>query len=113
MCYKKLLFGSAGLSLYRYHVFVCTGPTCTQDGAEETIQVLQQKFMEHGLERRGVKLTLCRCLGQCGNGPNMVIYPEGTWYAHVDEEGAAEIVEEHLIGQQPVSRLIHEPVELI
>lgn len=94
-----------------FHLFFCTGPTCSQQGAEESLHALQQGLRERGLDHRGVRLTLCRCLGQCGTGPNMVIYPEGTWYAQVDEKGAVEIVEKHLVGNGVVSRLLHQPLD--
>lgn len=99
------------MSFYRYHLFVCTGPTCSQDGAEETLQAMQHKLREHNLEKCTIQVSLCRCLGQCGNGPNMVMYPEGIWYAHVDEKGAGEIVEQHVIQHEPVAHLLHEPIE--
>lgn len=93
-----------------HHLFVCTGPTCSQQGAEETLQTLQQKLEEHHL-RKNVRVTLCRCLGQCGNGPNMVIYPEGTWYGRVEEKEVDRLVKEHLIEGKILSRLIQIPVD--
>lgn len=93
-----------------HHLFVCTGPTCSQQGAEETLQILQQKLEEHHL-RKNVRVTLCRCLGQCGNGPNMVIYPEGTWYGHVEEKEVDRLVKEHLIEGKVLSRLVQIPVD--
>ncbi|MBI3804246.1 MAG: (2Fe-2S) ferredoxin domain-containing protein [Nitrospirae bacterium] len=93
-----------------YHLFVCTGPTCSQQGAEETLQTLQTSLEKHHL-RRSVRVTLCRCLGQCGNGPNLVVYPEGTWYGHVEEKEADRLVREHLIEGKPLSHLIQLPVD--
>ncbi|MCG3114556.1 MAG: (2Fe-2S) ferredoxin domain-containing protein [Candidatus Manganitrophus sp. SA1] len=93
-----------------HHLFVCTGPTCSQQGAEETLQILQQKLEERHL-RKNVRVTLCRCLGQCGNGPNMVIYPEGTWYGHVEEKEVDRLVKEHLIEGKVLSRLVQIPVD--
>jgi len=55
------------------------------------------------------RVTLCRCLGQCGNGPNMVIYPEGVWYGHVTEKEAPLIVQRHLTDGKVVSHLVREP----
>jgi len=36
------------------------------------------------------------CLGVCGDGPNVMIYPQGVWYkngAHDDMEGILSSVE--------------------
>ena len=35
----------------------------------------------------------------------VVVYPEAVWYGNVRPEDAAAIVEEHLVGGQPVERL--------
>ena len=45
-----------------------------------------------------VRVNHSGCMNQCGHGPMVVVYPDDVWYAHVDEEGARRIVDEHLIG---------------
>ena len=55
-----------------------------------------------------VAVTGCECLGPCFDGPNLVIYPEGVWYAGVTETDVAEIVDSHLIAGTPVARLLHD-----
>jgi (2Fe-2S) ferredoxin len=34
----------------------------------------------------------------------VVVYPEDTWYAGVDEDGARQIVREHIVGGNVVER---------
>jgi (2Fe-2S) ferredoxin len=46
------------------------------------------------------------CLGFCGAGPLMVVYPEGIWYQPRTPEDIDEIVESHLRGGRPVERLV-------
>lgn len=92
------------------HLFICTGPTCSAEGAEESLQAMNQSLSKRGL-CRGVRVTLARCLGQCGNGPIMVIYPEGVWYGHVGPREAEEIVRDHLMNGKPVPRLVQIPVD--
>ena len=46
------------------------------------------------------------CLDACAYGPSVVVYPEGVWYGHVRVEDVPEIVERHLIGGEPVERLL-------
>ena len=93
-----------------YHLFVCTGPTCVQDGAEESLQALQKEIKRTGLKRK-VRVSLCRCLGQCGNGPNMVVYPEGTWYGRLEKKEIDEVLQAHLIDGNKVERLVQIPVD--
>jgi len=79
------------------HLFVCTGPTCSQAGAEETLQRLHEL-----LGGQPIQMTLCRCLGRCGDGPNMVVYPDGVWYSGVDSEAAERIVRDDLLPGYPI-----------
>ena len=52
-----------------------------------------------------VAVTSCGCLGPCFDGPNLVIYPDGIWYAGATADDADEIVAEHLLAGRPVERL--------
>lgn len=45
------------------------------------------------------------CLGLCKRGPNVVVYPSGTWYLGLTEPEVPEIVESHLQNGEPVERL--------
>jgi (2Fe-2S) ferredoxin len=48
------------------------------------------------------------CLDACEYGPTVVVYPEGTYYGGVTINDVTEIVNEHLIHNRPVERLIIE-----
>jgi len=58
-----------------------------------------------GLRHEG-RIQKSGCLDACEYGPSAVVYPEGVWYGDLTEEGAREIVREHLNGQNVVDRLI-------
>ena len=81
---------------YRHHVFVCTsGKECSKQGAESVHKSLKKLVSDAGL-RKTVRVNHAGCMKQCGHGPMVVVYPEDTWYAGVDERGARRIVAEHL-----------------
>ncbi len=94
-----------------YHVFICQqkkqegAPSCLGRGGEETMAVLRQELASAGLEEE-VQVTGCDCLGLCGDGPNLVVYPEGLWYTGVKAEDVPELVREHLVSGQPLERLV-------
>lgn len=46
------------------------------------------------------------CLRICEQGCIAVVYPEGTWYAGLDIPKLDRIIEEHLVGGQPVEELV-------
>lgn len=100
------------MSAYERHIFVCQNarpdgaprPSCTTDGKSELLTQLQQLSRAAGLGRQ-IRINKAGCLDQCEHGPVVVIYPETVWYGHVQAEDAAAIVQQHLVGNQPVERL--------
>ena len=52
-----------------------------------------------------VAITTTGCLGPCGTGSNVLVYPEGILYGQVKKEDVSAIFDEHLLGGQPVERL--------
>jgi len=89
---------------YKHHVFVCTsGGTCPGQGSDLVFAALKKGAAAAGLQNI-VRVNHAGCMGQCGNGPMVAIYPEAIWYAHVDVAGAEEILRHHLIGGQTVEQ---------
>jgi (2Fe-2S) ferredoxin len=68
------------------------------------LQEFMQQFEQQQLWGR-VAVTGCGCLGTCSNGPSVLVYPEGVMYGGIAKDDVAAIVEEHLLGDQPVQRL--------
>jgi (2Fe-2S) ferredoxin len=56
--------------------------------------------------------TKADCLRICEQGSIAVVYPEGTWYAGLDTEKLDRIIDEHLLGGQPVTELAFAVGEL-
>jgi (2Fe-2S) ferredoxin len=89
---------------YRYHIFVCThGKTCPTQGSENVHKVLKRGIKDAGLKGI-VRVNHAGCMNQCGHGPMVVVYPEDTWYAGVDEGGAQRIIDEHIVAGKVVER---------
>jgi (2Fe-2S) ferredoxin len=98
----------------RKHVFVCVqsrppGHPKGSCGAGRNAGALFQTFQGE-LERQGlwgrIALTSAGCLGPCDLGPNVLVYPEGILYSGVTVEDVPVLIEEHLLGERPVARLV-------
>jgi (2Fe-2S) ferredoxin/predicted O-methyltransferase YrrM len=95
---------------FRYHVFVCDQqkpegvPCCAARGAGRLIDALRREI---AIRRLGdeVQVTVCGSLGLCERGPNMVVYPGGTWYSGVQPADVPEIVASHFQNDTIVARL--------
>ena len=60
-------------------------------------KALKKSVAAAGLKGQ-VRVNHAGYMSQCGHGPMVVVYPEDTWYAGVDVDGAERIVREHLMG---------------
>jgi (2Fe-2S) ferredoxin len=100
------------MSRFDRHVFVCTNarpaagrPSCGARGGGALLAALEQALASNPDLWGRVAVTGCGCLGPCFDGPNVVVYPEGVWYAGVTPADAAELLERHLTAGEPVERL--------
>lgn len=95
------------------HVFVCTQGrppghprgSCSDKGCAEVGETLWAAMTERNLFGK-IAATSCGCIGPCDLGPNLLVYPEGVMYTGVKKEDVNEIIEKHLLGDEPVERLL-------
>ncbi len=88
------------------HVAVCTNQTCAADGAPAVLERLRQAARDS--EECDARITRSSCLGRCGEGPMVAVYPDGVWYGSVDEDDAEDIVSAHLDRGRIVSELVDQ-----
>jgi sirohydrochlorin ferrochelatase/(2Fe-2S) ferredoxin len=67
------------------HVAVCTNRACAGDGAATVLERLRQAVRDRDVDAR---ITRSSCLGRCGDGPNVAVYPDGVWYGDVAPDDA-------------------------
>lgn len=103
-----------GGSRFTHHLLVCTNsrpsggkPSCGPRGGTAVLQALQEELMRRPALWSHVAITPCGCLGPCFDGPTVVVYPEGVWYAGVKATDAAAIIGQHIEGGRPVERLLY------
>ena len=96
--------------MYRGYIMVCSGPNCgrTSDRIAEEFEV-QIKIA--GL-RQEIQVIRGSCMGLCSSGPNVIMFPEGTIYSHVQIQDAARIVNEHLLKGNRVEELLYDETKV-
>jgi (2Fe-2S) ferredoxin len=97
---------------YKHHVFFCINQR--EDGEACCANKGSVAMREHAKQRvkalklngpGGVRINNAGCMDRCGEGPVIVVYPEGTWYTYVDQEDVDEIIDQHLVKGRVVERL--------
>jgi (2Fe-2S) ferredoxin len=92
---------------YDAHVLICKDGDCKKRGSKAVRKALKDELRAEGMNR-DVRVDSIDCLGLCKHGPNLVVYPGGTWYLGVIEQDVPEIVQGHLKGGEPVEHLAAE-----
>ena len=87
-------------------IYICAGGGCIASGSMKVKDALKVELDKANLQDK-VSVVETGCLGPCALGPVMVIGKDETFYQNVKPRDAQEIVEQHIIGNQIVERLIH------
>jgi (2Fe-2S) ferredoxin len=66
---------------------------------------LNMGLIERGVQPGEVLVTGTTCLGPCEQGPNVVVYPTGTWYSQVKDSDVPVILDEHIKKGEPATQL--------
>lgn len=93
-------------SPYIAHVFVCTNDrggerkSCA-DGNSQLVKVKLKEAVDAKGWKGKVRVSTSGCLGVCGEGPNVMIYPQKLWFSGVTPDDVDEIL-------SAIERLISE-----
>lgn len=89
----------------RIQVLVCAGTGCTIGNSSALVTEFEEQIRSFGLEKE-VSVHKTGCLGLCGVGPNVSIYPDNIIYKGVKIEDVRDIVQEHFYKGRPLKHLM-------
>ncbi len=96
----------------RIQVLVCAGTGCSIGNSSDLVTKFEEEIRSFGLENE-VSVLKTGCLGLCGHGPNVSIYPDNIIYKGVKLDDVREIVQEHFYKGRPVRRLMINETDLV
>lgn len=80
-------------------VLICQSKACRKAKSQQVLAAFQAAAVE------GIEIVASGCLGQCGNGPMVLVLPEEVWYWRVMPEEVGAIAHHHLQMGQPVEAM--------
>jgi (2Fe-2S) ferredoxin len=69
-------------------ILICQHLTCRKQGAAKVLAAFRSTVSSDQISSEG-----CGCLGQCGNGPNVLVLPERIRYYRVSQADVTVILE--------------------
>ncbi len=89
----------------KQYILVCGGTACDSNGGLALYAALLK-----AAEYAGANVSIVRtgCMGFCERGPIVKVLPSDIFYVDVKPEDAAAIINEHIVGGKPVTRLLYD-----
>jgi (2Fe-2S) ferredoxin len=86
-------------------VLVCQNTSCHRLGSQKVLATFQRQFLND--DHSDITILGSGCLGECGNGPMVLVLPEEVWYCRVHPDEVNGLINKHLQGGQPIQQMLY------
>lgn len=86
---------------YQKKVIVCLGRACRKYHSQQVCDAFKASLDDKA------ELIPINCLGQCGNGPMVLVEPEEIWYWQVSSDEVVLIIQQHLQQNIPIKKMLY------
>jgi len=100
-------------NFFDQHVFCCINERpeghekgCCAAKKSIILRAYMKKKTKELITDKNIRINSSGCLDQCEYGPTMVIYPDNVWYTYKSEADVDLIINEHLINNRVVKKLL-------
>jgi (2Fe-2S) ferredoxin len=98
-------------NVFDKHIFICANErpagarrSCGEQHGMQLVEEFRKQLREKKLPLR-IRAQKAGCLDICDHGPTVAVYPDGIFYVNVQLADVIEIIDEHIIKNNPVERL--------
>jgi (2Fe-2S) ferredoxin len=101
---------------FEKQILVCTGARCNDERrGSERGERIREELKDHNKKmgrKPTVRVCATSCLDLCDYGPNVIVWPEGTVFSHLDREKARRVYDAVMGDGGNASDLELRPEEL-
>lgn len=99
--------------IYDKHIFICVNQraagaprlSCGEAHGMEIVDAFKTKLKEKKIPLK-LRAQRAGCLDICDYGQTVAVYPEGVFYVGVELGDVDEIIDEHIVNNRVVQRLV-------
>ena len=95
------------ISVYKKQVMICRGTGCTSSKSDKIEEKFRTMLEEKNMSS-DVDVVRTGCFGLCEAGPVVVVYPEGTFYSHIELDDVETIIDSDLAKNEIVKDLLYK-----
>lgn len=101
---KPIIDIRRNISDAHYEIMVCSSSGCKSNKSDALITAFKETLSSKNIH--SVEVHQTGCFGLCAFGPIVIVNPGEVFYAHVTPDKVERIIDEHIVGGNPVEEYL-------